>query len=57
MVNEGDASQQAYEIHRAIVKLQAQVRKLSKQIAQKKNVMKEPPYFDDISLDPTIHLR
>jgi len=42
---------------KAIVELQAQVRKLSKQIAQNKKTMEEPPYFDCISLDPTIYLR
>jgi len=57
MVNKGDTSQQAHEINRIMVKLQAQVRKLSKQITQIKKVMKEPPCFDGIRLDPTFYLR
>jgi len=57
MVNKGDTSQQAHEINRAIIRLQAQVRKLSKQIAQKKKAVKEHLCLDGISLDPTIYLR
>jgi len=57
MINQGDASQQAHEIDMAIVELQAQVRKLIKQIAHMKKAMKKPPCFDGINLDPTIYLR
>ena len=57
MVNERDAFQQSHAINRANVGLQAQVRKISKQIAQKKKAIKEPTCFDSISLDPTIYLR
>jgi len=45
------------EIDRAIIELQPQVRKLSKQIAHMKKATKEPSYFDGISLDRTIYLR
>jgi len=51
MVNEGNAFQQTHEINRAIVELQAQIRKLRKQVTHMKKVMKEPPCFDGFSLD------
>ena len=41
----------------AILELQAQVMKLSKKIAQMKNVLKMHPCFDDISLDNIVYLR
>jgi len=41
----------------ATLELQAQVRKLNKQMVHMKKVVKEPSYFDGISLDPTIYLR
>jgi len=40
----------------AILKFQVQVRKLTKQIAQVKRAMKEPPSVDSYSLDIAIFL-
>jgi len=65
MANEADPSQhivmsleQAYKMKRdiAILKLQDQVRGLTNQINQVKEVMREPPCFEG-SLDPNHYLK